>query len=159
VLLGERADRVEGRVDPVLGLVARELERDERRTPVLRELTGVVAAVGAAHVLHVLRALEPSHDIVHDRPEPRVVGAGTVAALHEHALRGLVREVLRDRLVRAAGLADAEVGVVERPRPDRAADDDGDGHEREPAEDCLLAMLSAPPAGARCEVARSVHGK
>ena len=56
-------------------------------------------------------------------------------------------------LVGAAGLADAVVARRSSVlRAHRAADEDGQDHEGEPAEDGLLSVLGAPPTGARSEV-------
>ena len=141
----------------VLGVLARYVEGHERRAAVLGALPRVVPPVGAVHVPHVPGGLEPGHDVRHHAAELRVAGAGAVLALDEDALVGVLGEVLRGDLVGTPGLADAEVGVVERPGSDRAADEHGGDHEGEPAEDRLLPVVRAPAARARCEVSRGVH--
>ena len=76
--------------------------------------------------------------------------------LHQHHLvRALgVRGVYR--AVRASRLADAEMGVVERPRTDRASGKEGDDHERKPSPDRELAMLGAPAAHSSSDIAASL---
>jgi hypothetical protein len=111
-----------------------------------------VLGVRALDVADVLRALEPGHDGLHDLPELGVVRTSPVLALHEDALVLLVGEVVGDHGVGAAGLADLVVVVAQGVRADRTADEDGEDHEDEPADDCLLSMLSAPAPGARSDV-------
>ena len=66
--------------------------------------------------------------------------------LDDHALDVLGREVLVDQLVGLARVADVGLLVLGRLDAERAADDQRDDHEGEPAEDRLLAVLGAPAA-------------
>ena len=64
---------------------------------------------------------------------------------------GGLRKAGLDELGGLAGLADGEVAVLEVPRADRAADVDGRGDEREPAEDRVFQWpaLQRPMRAAR----------
>src|SRR4029079_15797635 len=116
----------------------------------------VALGVGALDVADVLGLLEGRHDGADDLA---VLGArvlGPVPALDQDALGVLLGEVRGYSLVGTAGLAGSVLVVGERLHADRAADEYGQDHEREPSEDGLLSMLSALSTGARSEVVRAV---
>ena len=155
-LLVELGDRGQRRVDLVLGVVAAQLEGDERRLAVLRQLALGVLGVGALHAADVLSPLEPGDDGGYGAAKLGIVAASTRLALDQDALVRLVGEVGVDGLVGAAGLPGPVVLVGKRLGPDRAADEDCQDHEGEPSEDRLLSVLGAPSTGARSEVVSAV---
>ena len=139
----------ERRADPVRGLVlvAGDLEAQQGRMPVSGDLSGVARLVGALECLGVGNRSEAALDVADDGSEGRVARGGAVA-LDEHLLDLMLREGVVDRARGAPGLADPALSGGLGLRPDRAADRERDEHERQPAPDRLLAMLSAPAPGA-----------
>ncbi len=144
-----------GGVDAVLGLivVARELERDERRAAVLGELTLVVRGQRGLDVADVRDRLQAGDGVVDRGGERGIADLDRAAALDEHLLVGLVGEAaVVDRAVGDLRAAVARVRVVELLGADGASDDEGGDDERKPAEDGLLAVLRTPSRGARSEI-------
>ena len=91
VLLVERRDRFERRVNLVLGVLAGDSNVTSAERPSSEQLPGVVAPVGAVHVLHVPGALEPRHQLGDHAAELRVARAGGGLALDEDALVRVAR--------------------------------------------------------------------
>ncbi len=155
-LLGRRGGGERG-VDPLVGLiaVARDREGDERGAAILGDLALVALGERARDLGGVRRVLQAADDGLHARLERGVVDRRGLAAarLNEDLLVGLVGEVRpADCGVGDARGAVAGVLVGERVRPDRAAQDERDHDEREPAADRDLAVPCAPISGARGEV-------
>ena len=94
-------------------LVARDLELDEDRTAVGRDLAGVARAVRRAERLHVRLPANRVDDVADDGAERRVVG-GRRARLHEDALAGTVVEPRRgENLLGLLRLTRGRIGVRE----------------------------------------------
>ena len=97
---------------------------------------------------------------VADRADELWVACLQRPALDEHALRvAAVEPGGGIELRRAAGIAGLGIGVAERLRPDRPAQDERSGHESEPPEHRELAVAGAPAAHARGEVPWTVRGR
>jgi hypothetical protein len=122
---------------------------------------------GVGAILRVQRAVdlgdavelpEPADHLLDRGVDLRIVGLDRPLALDEHLLDDLVGIVggLDDHLA-ALGLAVAGSRDVELLHADAAADGEGEDHEGEPSEDGGLAVLRAPSAGARREVAFRLH--
>jgi hypothetical protein len=134
-------------------VIARDLERDQRRPPVLRELALVALGERRLDVVDALDALEAGFDVLDGSGEMSIADLHGAPALDEHLLLGRVAEVCRgDGLVGLLGLAVAVVLVGDRLLADRAREEDRDHDEREPPEDRRLPMTGAPARGARGEV-------
>ena len=89
--------------------------------------------------------------------EARVVVLEVLAGQQDH-LALLLLVGLLVGLVGVAGLADAELGLLERVGGDAAAEVEGDDDEGQPAEDGGLPMTGRPAADTCCEVALGTHG-
>ena len=101
--------------------------------------------------------LQPFGEVGGRGAEARVVVLDVLAGQQDH-LALLLLVGLLVGLVGVAGLADAELGLLERVGGDAAAEVEGDDHEGEPAEDGGLPMTSGPAADTCCEVALGTHG-
>ena len=78
-----------------LRLVSGQLEGDQRRASVARELGAVASRQRRANVADVGDGAQSRHDIRHRRGERRTAGAHRSAALYEHLLAGLLGERVR----------------------------------------------------------------
>jgi hypothetical protein len=127
---------------------------DHRRAAVGGDVVGELTRERVLDLADALRPAERVDDVADGRLELRVLDGQAVLALDEHGLgRDLGEAGGLDDLVAALGLSVAHVLVGELLLADHPAEDGREDHEGEPAEDRLLAMLRAPPAGARSEVA------
>ena len=132
--------------------VALDLERHGDGVAVAGDLPGVLLGVGGLDVRDVLDGGEPLLDVLDGGAV-----AGALRALRlgldEDLLTSRLREGVLDDLVGAGGVAGQALLVGgDRLGAEAAADQRGDDHEGEPAEDRLLAMLRAPATGSRGEV-------
>jgi hypothetical protein len=129
-------------VDGVVGASA-DLEFDQGGAPVAGDLVGVRVVERRAQVLHGLDLRDARDDVLHGRAEGRIA-LGERGAPNENAFgRGPLEACVHDP-VGAARLAYARSVLVDHGGPDRLAESKGDDHEREPAEDCGLAVPRAP---------------
>jgi hypothetical protein len=133
-----------GLADAILGdvVLTGDLERDQRRAPVLGELAIVTGRERRLDVLDRLCALEAPDGVAHRRGECRVADPRSTLPLDEDLLGGLIGEAgVGDRLVGDARLAVAVVLLGDVLLADHAAQHGGDDDEGEPSEDGLLAVL------------------
>ena len=119
---------------------------------VLRDEGGAVRVERGADVRHALLGRDGVNDVGEHGPELGV-GRGVRLARDEDRLVGAVGERARfDDLLGALRLAGADRVRVQPLRAEGRADRDGGDDEREPAEDCRLAVTGAPSTEARGEV-------
>ena len=133
--------------------VAADVEADERCAPVLRVLRRLDVGDGG----------EATDVLAHVTGHGVQVGSGQPAAarLDEDHLAGRClgrREGLVEHLRRAAGLADALLGLLERLLGHKGCtDEEADDNERHPAENRRPRMRAAPATHPVSEVALGLH--
>ena len=150
---------VEHRADLVCGEVgvAADLELDEGRVAVRRDLARVGRVERRTHVLHDVETGDAGDD-VGDRGLEGGIGRTKRRALDQDALAcGLLEPGVEDP-VHAAGLAGPGGVGVDALRSDGASDAEGDDDEREPAERGGLPVAGAPATHAGREVVMGVVG-
>jgi len=155
-----RGRRRECRSDAILRGrgVTGDLEGEQRRLPVGRDLPLVARRQRRFDRRHRRSALQPGHETRHRRP---VIAAGKPPGriLDQHLLNGaLTRKLLGERLLRQPRLAVPALSGLEGHHARGAADHKRHDHEREPAEDRRLAVSGAPTCGTGGEIRPSVHG-
>ncbi len=132
--------------------VAPDLELDERRAPIVRDLPCIRRFERRSHPLNLRQARNRARDIRNRRPEGGIADAPRPRQ-DEHALAGAIREarVLQDLLgrPRSAGRGvrlRQHLRASDRPQHDRSE------AEHKPGRDCCLPVSRAPPSGARSDV-------
>ena len=125
-----------------LQLVGRaQLERDERRVAVARDLTVAAGLERRAYLLHRGECSNRPGDVGDRRSERGVVDRPGLALDQDRVALRLLEVVGQDRLD-LAGLAGARLLRIELLRADRVADRERGQHEREPGEDRRLACVA-----------------
>ena len=142
---------VENGIDLVdcLVLGAADLELDERRAPVLRDVVRVAWCERRADVADV-RELRDPRDDVRDRGVEGGCACASRTALDQDVLGGRLLEAGLENPIHAAGLARTG-GVVDVPRSDHATEPEGDEDEGQPAErrGLPVSSRSSDPFGPR----------
>ena len=158
VRLLDVGDGLNRRLDAVhdVAVIARQLEAEQRRVPIVRDLVRVRGGQRTLEVLCVGERRELALHLDRDGAEGRVGGGGP-GALDQHHLLGVLRSRIGNRLIRTSGLADAGLGVLERLGPGGAADHEGNDDEGEPAPDGGLAVLCAPDTSAGRDSTRTAR--
>ena len=152
---GERP--VDGPLGRQRGRLARDLEPDQRRVAVGRDLPAAGLAVGAVDLAHASDGVQTGELVVDGGPERRVIRRVPGALDHDRLVHLLGVGPVDDH-GGLAGLADARLGLAQGVGADVAADHEGEDHERDPAEDGGLAVFRAPVAGASGDVSLGLHG-
>ena len=149
-----RGRRRECRSDAILRGrgVTGDLEGEQRRLPVGRDLPLVARRQRRFDRRHRRSALQPGHETRHRRP---VIAAGKPPGriLDQHLLNGaLTRKLLGERLLRQPRLAVPALSGLEGHHPRGTADGKRHDHKRKPPEHRSLPVSRAPARRASGEI-------
>ena len=150
-----RCDGVDHGADLVRRLVdlAADVEADEGRVPVLRDLVPMTGGERRADVPDVGLARDAGNDVVHGRVELGRAGRGGRALDQDVLGRRPLEAFVQDPVhaARLSGPGGVRIGVL---GADHAADAEGDDDQGQPAERGCLPVVRAPPAHPGGQVAR-----